>query len=504
MDEATVDAPAVRIELFEDRAAVVREVALRDGRQALRIGPLSPLLRAEAVAFVGGQSVLVEDMEVRRTLQRRVDADPEALEGLREAEEATSDAVSQAEDAVRRADDRVNRAHEVLQAAADATPVALQSGEAPQRWLSAVRRLADARRAAVDAAHEARQGLARAQQAHQRAAQALAELRLGHPVEQAWLHARVVANGAGSARFRYVLPCALWRPLHRATLQGNEVRWEVQAAAWNVTGESWHDVELVCSTARPGERAEPPVLREDRLQVQRRETELIVEARDEEVTQSRDGERAIATHLPGVDDGGETRVYVAPKPVSLPSHGKPVLLTLAELQMPCQRRWEATPERGAAVVLRTRQSHTDTRPLLAGPVHLVRDGESVGRTQIELVPPGEPFSVGWGSHDSLRVVRRTDHRTDRTLLRGTHVHTFDTRLRLSHLGSDMVTVHITERVPVSELTEVSVSLEDVTPPATGPDRDGFLTWELVLHPGDQQTITLTTQVKAASRVVLPF
>jgi len=138
------------------------------------------------------------------------------------------------------------------------------------------------------------------------------------------------------------------------------------------------------------------------------------------------------------------------------------------------------------------------------PVHLVRDGESVGRTQIELVAPGEPFSVGWGSHDSLRVVRRTDHRTDRTLLRGTHVHTFDTRLRLSHLGSDMVTVHITERVPVSELTEVSVSLEDVTPPATGPDRDGFLTWELVLHPGDQQTITLTTQVKAASRVVLPF
>jgi uncharacterized protein (TIGR02231 family) len=504
VDEPSVEAPAVRVELFEDRCAVTRELEVSEGRQAVRIGPLSPLIRAEAVAFVGGTAVLVEDVEVVRAHRLRSEADPAELEALREQESARRDEAEQAEDAARRADDRVARAQATLTAASKAAPAALQAGESPRRLLAAVRSLAEAHRASLDEAHEARQGLARAQAAHQSARLALDALRAGTHVEQAWLHVRLVASESGAARLRYVLPCALWRPVHRAELHDDTVRWEVQAAAWNATGEDWEGVELVCSTARPGERAEPPTLNEDRVQLQRRDAELVVEARDEEVTVARDGERAVSSTLPGVDDGGETRVYVAPSPVTLPSTGRPSFVSLAQLEMLAERRWEAVPERGAAVVLRTRHAHRDHRPLLAGPVHLVRDGEAVGRTQIELVPPGEPFSLGWGSHDHVRVVRRTDHRTDRTLLRGTHVHTFDTRLRIRHLGDEMLTLHVTERVPVSELSEVSVSVEDATPAAEGPDRDGFLRWELVLHPGDQQTVTVTTQVRAASRVALPF
>lgn len=503
-DPIRLEAPVVGVELFEDRASVTRALALEAGRHRLRIGPVSPLVQAARVAFVGGVEVLLEDVEVRRTRRTRVEADPEALGALREAHEAARDAFEAAHDARVRAAARRARAEARVDAATEATPSALQRGEPPVRWLQAVRELASALRQAVEAEAEAEHALAVARDAHHDAEARLAAARECQPTDEAELWLSVVVATAGTAHLRYPLPCAMWRPQHHAERRGTTVHWTVQAACWNATGESWEGVALTCSTARPGAPSAPPPLDEDRLEVRRRDTEVVVEARDETITVARDGERAVAGALPGVDDGGEARVYVAPAPQTLPSSGRPVFVDLVQLELPCTERWEAVPEQGAAVIRRTRQVHHDRRPLLAGPVHLLHEGASVGRTQLELVPPGEPFDLGWGSHDALRVVRRLDHETDRTRLRGTHVHTFTVRTRLRHLGDGMLTVHLTERVPTSELPEVTVTVETTAPKAEGPDRDGFVRWALTVHPGDQHDLVLRYQVRAASRVVLPF
>ena len=53
----------------------------------------------------------------------------------------------------------------------------------------------------------------------------------------------------------YMVPCALWRPIHRATLDGGSLLFECEAAVWQATGEDWREVALSFSTARPTQRS---------------------------------------------------------------------------------------------------------------------------------------------------------------------------------------------------------------------------------------------------------
>ena len=78
-----------------------------------------------------------------------------------------------------------------------------------------------------------------------------------------WLEADVLADAAGEVELRidYVVPNALWRPLHTARLLGrNRVQVTSSAAVWQETGEDWKDVELRFSTARSSLGTEPPML----------------------------------------------------------------------------------------------------------------------------------------------------------------------------------------------------------------------------------------------------
>jgi hypothetical protein len=124
---------------------------------------------------------------------------------------------------------------------------------------------------------------------------------------------------------------------------------------------------------------------------------------------------------------------------------------------------------------------------------------------VSLVAPSEPFSLGWGSHDGVRVTRRRDHRVERSRITGSQSHTFEVELRVGHSGDQSCRVELLERVPVSELPQVTVGTLVTEPkPDAAMDGDGFLRWSLELGPGDHRVIELSYVVDAPSRVTLPF
>lgn len=502
----------MNIEVFEDRAAVTRATTVEAGRHTLRFGPVSPLVAAERLTTPrehGDADWTVEDVRLVTEHLREAEADSALVARLRAEVRRLNAERRRVRATEERLREQADRLMGVLSAAESGLPAAVQAEEASDEWVDGLRslavRAAEARRRALEANQESKRlGDERALvKANLKAAE--------NPdsVRRTFIELQVIARTLGTVRVRTVIPCALWRPVHRATLRqsesGPQVDWVVRAAIWNRTGIDWDGVPVVCSTERPGQPAEPPVLHDDFVQVVRRGSEVVVEAREESVQLAREGGVKTTSVLPGVDDGGEVRVYEVPDPVHLACDGHPVFVDLEGFSASCEKIWRCVPSVAPEAVLQTRLTNPTRRPLLAGPVELIRESEAVGRTSIGLVPPAEPFSIGWGSHDGVRVVRSETHDREVSTFTGTQTHTFDVRVRISHLSAEPLQLRIDERIPVSELKQVSIEVGDSTPALSRrPDQDGLCGWNLELGPYERRELELAYVVTASSKVRLPF
>jgi uncharacterized protein (TIGR02231 family) len=507
VDRVQVEARAKRVELFEDRASVTRAVSLppEAGRHHLVIRGLSPLVREAGLSFLGDENTIVEEARVVRTRERPKDADLPEAAALREKLEALEDQVRRLEEAARRARDQAERAEQFADAGRSWAPLALLGQQPAGEWTDALRTLEHASTEAGQGAAE--QDLALQDLCAERddLRRRLRHAREGRTLLRARLELQVLAPAGGSLQVRYTIPCALWRPVHRARLLKGRISWQVAAMAWNATGEDWKGVELVCSTARPSSRAHAPALTDDVLYTRKRDKEVVIEAREEVIEVAREGAARSTDEVPGVEDGGEPRTYSAPAPVDLDSDGRPVYVLLERWEADARAQWIAHPERSPHVVFQSMQVNAGTRPLLAGPVELYRESGAVGRAKVGLVPPGEPFPLGWGSHDEVRLARRLDHETERSRITGRQTHKFTCTSRAVHVGREPFTVTIRERIPVSELKEVKITQPKARPKLhDGPDRDGICTWELTLEPGAKQELELSYSVEASSNVKLPW
>lgn len=256
------------------------------------------------------------------------------------------------------------------------------------------------------------------------------------------------------------------------------------------------------SSARPARRAEPVELSDDLLVVRRRaEKKVDVELRDQLVATTGEGMSRTAGELPGVDDGGETRLYEAARRVTIPSDGLLRLVPLDSFAAPVEVDRIARPERASVAFLRTRQANGATSPLLAGPVELHSEGAVVGRTQIGYVAPGERFALSWGGDSSLRVVRDARQHRETGKLLGKETITKHVDLVVTNLEDAPARLLVEERVPVSEVEAVQVEVvRSETDPAAEPDDDGIVRWDLSFAPFERRKLALVTRITAGREV----
>ncbi len=505
-----LDAPVRRVTLLEDRAQVRREgqVALERGDHRLVIAGVAPVAadRTLLVRASDGARVL-EARVVRRLRVGRAEQPPGAAKVTAEQERLDAEAR------------RLGVEQQVLQQRLAHTERALSlvvdsiNRESPyaaafeERWakdaeglLAAVRELKARERALRRELKDLR---SRREVAGWHAAQDPAA-RLESTIETTIeVDVAVDAPGAPTLTVDYMVPCALWRPIHRATRQGTTTRFECEAAVWQATGEDWVDVELLCSTARPTQRAEPPALLDDRLRVQRRaDKQVTVAVREEEIaTTGEGGEAARRRELPGVDDGGETRTLPASTRASVRATGLLHRVPLFAFEAPAEVDRIARPERSALVHLRSRQLNTSPHPLLAGPLELLRESGYVGRGEVGFVAPGERFVVGWGADDGLRVRREQVEEREVARLTGKQTITRTVTLSLSNLEPVPASFTLEERVPVSELEQVRIDVDDgKTAPPARPDAQGIVAWQVQLPARGTKRVTLVYRVTAPGSV----
>ncbi|WP_170319585.1 mucoidy inhibitor MuiA family protein [Polyangium spumosum] len=520
-DRAHHSSRAARVTLFEDRAEVVRRASFRAAKGT----------RWEAIA---GVSLLVDDGTVQARITRG-EARVLSARVLRRAHEERAlgrEEIEALEREVRAARDRVVAADQAV----DRLQRALgQHDELATQWVKSAslgpRKASDpgvmgsyregwraidvSAKATLDEMARVRAERAQTEVDRRRAEARLAEGRAETPRYDAVIELEIEAHEEGDVEVEltYRLPCALWRPEHLARLTSDgpdatagSVEIVTYAAAWQRTGEAWDDVELRFSTARPTRAASPPLLSDDVLSTRRKTEEerrnIVVAAREQsiELAGLDRGDRATA-EMPGVDDGGEPVTYTGKERASLPSNGRPCRVEIGRAAVKAELARLVVAVRSPAAHLRATATLEGAGPLLAGPVRLARGASLVGRARLDFVGKGEPFELGFGPDDAIRVRRSEDEKRDTQAITGAQRLERKVTLYLSNLSSRARKVLVTERIPVSEIEDVEIHLAEAG--GISLDKDGFLRATVDVGAHATRTLSYTFEVRAGARVTLP-
>lgn len=506
--------PVDEVVLLEDRAHVYRRgrIELTAGRNRVRIDAVAPVLVDKTLTVGAGAASLVSARVVRREVFRDPDTDDTPVGELlgHQRELAARIAELDGERSVVRRHAR--GVTEIVGLAFDELGGDVAWGrdvgaEWSQRLATLRAREQTLRERLVELDHDLDQlELQRARLDHR--IQVLSDPSVRAHAE---LELELESDTAGDLELRvdYVVPGACWRPYHTATLieDGSpHVVLATDACVWQRTGEDWADAQLVFSTERASLGASPPRLSTDLLGWRKKDESLVVETRQQVVATTGLGvERpvSVAAELPGIDDGGEALNLRAAARSDVPSDGRPYRIRIGEMTSPCDRALVAFPELSACVFTRTTQTNRAPRPILAGPVDLVRSSGYVGRTSILYVAPDERFDLGWGPEAELRVRRTDDPRHAKTRVLSSWVtQERSIEIKLSNLGDQAREVEVSERVAVSELEKVKIELDlENTTGARRPDANGFVAWKVTVPPFGHESISLAYTMKKHEDVV---
>ncbi|MFE3517538.1 DUF4139 domain-containing protein [Streptomyces sp. NPDC059166] len=507
--------PVTAVTCLEDRAQVVRTAVLdlRQGVQRFRLGPVSALavdrtLHAELTA---GHSANVLDARITRTWTPRGPLpDADADSALR----ARKHALSEEQESLLLRRDRLLARRDLLDGLATdllrdmAESTGAGATDAP-RWTREMDRVDDERGTVGEQLRSVNAGLSALDEEIDLVEHSLADSEAEPPELLGHVELTVESSAAGHAELlvSHLVPCALWRPSYRAALGSGSLTLETDAMVWQRTGEDWHDVRLTLSTARSALAADPPRLGEDRLTLTDRSPEerrsVQVELREEEVGTLTG---TSPTGLPGVDDGGETRVLRAPASVSVRSDGRAHRVPLSSFTTDERSEYVCSPELSPLVTQVSRFDNRSGHALLAGPVDLVRGSGSAGRGTLDFTSPGAGVELAFGSCDDHRVARQTEERRETAGITQRTVITRTVTLHLSRFSApgerlDRM-ISLRERLPVSEVAAVEIRLrkEACSPAPDSVDAEGIVRWEIPLPPGGRRTVTLVYEISASGKV----
>lgn len=498
--------PITRVLVLEDRAQVERSgsVALASGRHTLEIGDLSRVVVDRSIEVEAHGGRVLDAKVVRRWRERGPDGLHVDASELRRKLDALEREALEHRDRIVRARTRrealtVVRG-DVLRAIAEGAGAGIADAAGWQRDLDDVTERQGAAEEAVRVAGRAGRDC-RERIAETRRALAIAEQ--AEPDLASTLVIDLAVEGPVELRVRYQVPCACWRPAYRAQLTGDAVELASEAVVWQRTGEDWSAVELAFSTARPTLGTSPPTLVEDRVRSRPKQAveKKVVDVAIREVEIAKTGDGA-SVGLPGLDDGGETRLLRAPARASIPGDGQPHRVPLASFSAPVQRECVCPAELAEQGILVARFPNRGSEPLLAGPVDLLRDSGYVGRSSIDFTAVGETVVLSFGSEDGVVVLRDVQVARDTTRLSGRQIHKTTVTLHVSNASATARTLIVEERIPVSEVKDVEIELlqRECSPAPREVTRDGIVRIELALGANATRTATLVWELSAAGKV----
>lgn len=339
-----------------------------------------------------------------------------------------------------------------------------------------------------------------------------------------------VGRTRGTLTVTYMLPGATWEPTAelRASDGAEHITLSSYAVVTQTTGEDWSGAEIHLSTQRPSATMRLPELEgllvaggASLVQAVGPSAETFQRAQNayaagntlltrgldyhENLARQLAVQQRVSAAFDALAQRGTTAHYDGGTQ-TIRADGRPVRVAIGSDRLAADYRILAAPELTLNAARTVDLVNTGSQPLLPGRVSLYVNGSFLGTTENDFVAQGEKFSMFVGVADRIKLARTLDKKRSSVKRFGKR-----TKLQVSYLvtaenlSEYKQTVALSDRVPVSQISDVKVDKVRIEP-SVEPDRQGLLKWERTLSPKQKQafrieyTIEYPTALLAQARM----
>jgi uncharacterized protein (TIGR02231 family) len=362
------------------------------------------------------------------------------------------------------------------------------------------------------------------------------------PAQEERTEVKVFVNAAGvldaDLTIRYQVRAASWTPFYDARLstgtrdQAPKLQLVRRASIQQRTGESWDDVQLALSTARPGAGSAAPILNpmtvdyapDAPAQARPREPMGYGGLMDRDAAGERpDGQtnhfaRASAEknrreETPADEIRTEVEVqpfqavYAIAGRVAVPATGEMKRVQIDDVALDPVLTARTVPKAEQKAYLYAKLTMARGTPVLPGTVSLFRDATFVGNGQLPLLAPGEEHELGFGVDDMIRVRHAVveDKRGETGLIATSKIDVRNYRITVKNLHERPIQLRVLDQIPVAQNDAIKIELQGRTAPTRRDveDKRGVLAWDMALTPDEEKAVEFGYRVTwpGAKRVI---
>jgi len=334
---------------------------------------------------------------------------------------------------------------------------------------------------------------------------------------------------------RYQVQTASWTPFYDARLSTGtrdepaKLQLIRRASIQQKTGESWDDVQLALSTARPGAGSAAPVLSPitvdyvpDAQPLPRAEPRgrmgYASPVPTDQLTLNEEERRTVDKSKEAAEvSAGEVRariemqvfqaVYAIAGRVAVPSTGEMKRVHIDDLALDPTLTVRTVPKAEQKAYLYAKLTTARGTPLLPGTVALFRDATFVGNGRLPLLAPGEEHELGFGVDDMIRVRHAIieDKRGETGLISTSKTDVRNYRITVKNLHQRPIQLSVLDQIPVAQNDAIKIELQGRTTPTRRDveDKRGVLAWDMTLTPDEEKAVEFGYRVSwpGAKRVI---
>ncbi len=201
-----------------------------------------------------------------------------------------------------------------------------------------------------------------------------------------------------------------------------------------------------------------------------------------------------------LDAGAFQASFKVPGRVSVPRDGSPKTFALSSTTLPPELIARISPALDQTAYLDIAFTQNEDAPLLPGEVSIQRDGVFVGKGRFPLVAPGDKATLGVGSDDRIKVTRVPLRQKDNEpgWINSSRSQVTEFKTSIKNLHETPIHVTVTDRIPVSDVNQITVEPLSTNTPATEKtvaDKRGVSAWTFDLAASEAKDIRFGWRLK---------
>jgi uncharacterized protein (TIGR02231 family) len=298
---------------------------------------------------------------------------------------------------------------------------------------------------------------------------------------------RITIQANGLADISYAVRNMGWKPEYavEAWPSKDTLLLEIQARMWQSTGADITAGEVLVSTGSPSYGIEAPELTPWHIGPVRPQMKMLkAEAMAAAPAQMNGG--ADMEYSPPVKATETSYIIGAAKNVTIPGDGSPRVVSLAKQRINTVFSRASVPRKSKAAYLQARGVWQGSAPVMAGDYTAFVDGEYCGKGYMKTVEPGGDISVDLGRDEGIRIDRKEKVFGEKTLT-GKNKSTKTVTITIENTRDRKVDLKLKDQIPISDDESIKVDFKE-SAPATKPDEDGMLNWDISLGPKAKVTV----------------